>query len=93
MKYYTAVLKKSGKQFVALCLELGVVGSGNTRPKAMQSLRDAIVSYLDYAAEAGLPETRPIAINELHEFLFYDKRAKLMKSRNGQMQLTTLSYA
>ncbi|MDZ7367435.1 MAG: type II toxin-antitoxin system HicB family antitoxin [candidate division KSB1 bacterium] len=62
--------KKSGNQFVALCLELGVVGSGNTRPKAMQSLRDAIASYLDYAAETGLPETRPIAINELHEFLF-----------------------
>jgi predicted RNase H-like HicB family nuclease len=93
MKNYTAILKKSGKQFVALCLELGVVGSGDTRPKAIQSLRDAIASYLDYAAEAGLPEMRPIAINELHEFLFYDKRTKLMKSRNGQMQLTTLSYA
>jgi predicted RNase H-like HicB family nuclease len=76
MKNYTAVLKKSGKQFVALCLELGVVGCGNTRAKAMQSLRAAVESYLDYAAEAGLPEARPVAIQELHEFLFLDKLAK-----------------
>jgi predicted RNase H-like HicB family nuclease len=93
MKNYTAILKKSGKQFVALCLELGVVGSGNTRPQAVQSLRDAIDSYLEYALEAGLPETRPVAIKELHEFLFYDKRAKFMKSRNSHAHLTTLSYA
>jgi predicted RNase H-like HicB family nuclease len=69
MKYYTAVLKKSGKQFVALCLELGVVGSGSTRSQATQSLRAAIDSYIDYAAEVGLPETRPVAIQQLNEFL------------------------
>lgn len=93
MKYYTAILKKSGKQFVALCLELGVVGCGNTRPQAMQSLRAAIDSYIDYAGEVGLPETRPVAIQQLHEFIFFDKRAQFMKSRNGQAQVTTLSYA
>lgn len=93
MKNFTAVLKKSGNQFVALCLELGVVGCGDTRPKAMHSLRAAIDSYLDYAADAGLPESRPVAIQELHEFLFYDQRAKPVKTRNGETQLTTLSYA
>jgi predicted RNase H-like HicB family nuclease len=71
MKNYTAVLKKSGKQCIALCLELGVVSCGTTRRKAMKSLRDAIDSYLDYAAEVGLPESRPVAIRELHEFLFF----------------------
>jgi predicted RNase H-like HicB family nuclease len=69
MSYYTAVLKKSGKQFVALCLELGVIGCGKTRPQAMQSLRAAVDSYLDYATEVGLPETRPVAIQQLTEFL------------------------
>ena len=93
MNNYTAVLKKSGKQFVALCLEIGVVGSGTTRPKAIKSLRDAIDSYLDYAAEVGLPGSRPVAISQLHEFLFFDKQAKPDKVRNGKMQLTTLSYA
>jgi len=93
MKHYTAVLKKSGKQFVALCLELGVVGSGNTRLQAMQSLRAAIDSYLEYATEVGLPETRPIAIQQLHEFLFFDKRAKSAKNRIDYANLTTLSYA
>jgi predicted RNase H-like HicB family nuclease len=69
MSYYTAVLKKSGKQFVALCLELGVIGCGKTRPQAMQSLRAAIDSYIDYAAEVGLSKTRPVAIQLLSEFL------------------------
>lgn len=70
MNHYTAVLKRSGKQFVALCLELGVVGCGDTRLKAMRSLRAAIDSYLDYAMDVGLPESCPVAIQELHEFLF-----------------------
>jgi predicted RNase H-like HicB family nuclease len=93
MKNYTAVLKKSGNQFVALCLELGVVGCGATRPKAMKSLRDAIDSYLDYAKDAGLPDSRPVAISQLHEFIFLDKQAKPIRARNGKMQLTALSYA
>ncbi len=62
MKNYTAILKKSGNQFVALCLELGVVGCGHTRPQALNSLRAAMNSYLDYAKETNLPETRPVAI-------------------------------
>lgn len=90
---YTAILKKSGKQFVALCLELGVVGIGTTRPQALQSLQAAIDSYLDYAEDVGLPTSRPVAISELHEFLFYDSSAKPVKSRNGRAELTMLSYA
>ncbi len=57
--YYTAILKKSGKQHVALCLELGVVGSGNTRLRALHSLWAAIASYQDYAEETGLAENSP----------------------------------
>lgn len=68
---HTAILKKSGKQFVALCLELGVVGIGRTRPCALQSMQDAIASYQDYAAETGLPRTRSVAVRELREFLFF----------------------
>jgi len=83
MKNYTAIFKKSGKQFVALCLELGVVGSGNTRPQALKSLQEAIASYLDYAAETGLPESRPVAIQQLHEFIYFDKRAKLVFRQLG----------
>jgi hypothetical protein len=74
-------------------LELGVVGIGTTRPQALQSLQAAIDSYLDYAREVGLPEARPIAIRELHEFLFYDSLAKPIKSRNHHAELTMLSYA
>ena len=70
MKNYTAIIKKSGNQFVAMCLELSVVGCGQTRSKAVQSLLAAIESYQEYATEVGLPETRPVAIQRLHEFLF-----------------------
>lgn len=92
-QHFTAVLRKSGKQFVALCLELGIVGCGTTRPQALRSLQAALDSYLEYAGETGLPNTRPIAIRDLHEFLFYDSLAKPVKSRNGHAELTMLSYA
>ena len=93
MRNYTAVLKKSGSQYVALCLELGVVGQGPTRSKALRGLREAIDSYLQYAKVVDLPGSRPVAIQQLHEFLFLDKHAKLIKNRNDKTRLTTLSYA
>jgi len=62
--------QKSDNQFVALCLELGVVGCGQSRRKAIQGLQAAIESYLEYATEIGLLETHPAAIQQLHEFLF-----------------------
>ena len=66
---YSAVLKKSGNQYLALCLELGVVGGGNTPAMAKKILRDAIETYLDYAKEEGLSNERPVSLKELHEFL------------------------
>lgn len=76
MKNYTAVLKKSGNQFVALCLELGVVGCGQTRSEAMRCLESAIESYQEYATEVGLPETRPVAMNEVEKFLLWGQEVK-----------------
>ncbi|MBM4166258.1 MAG: type II toxin-antitoxin system HicB family antitoxin [Ignavibacteria bacterium] len=64
----SAVLKKSGNQYLALCLELGVIGSGNTPTTAKKTLREAIESYLEYAQEEWLSNERPVSIKELHEF-------------------------
>jgi predicted RNase H-like HicB family nuclease len=94
MDTYSAILKKSGTQYLALCLELGVVGSGNTPTSAKKCLQDAIESYLEYAREEGLPDERPISIKELHEFLYYDDLFKEeKKKRESRVALRVLKYA
>ena len=68
MREYTIILKKSGEQYVSLCLELTVVGCGATKEEAISSVRDAIDSYVN-SIEAGMPLERPIPLDLLHEFL------------------------
>lgn len=68
IKEYTIVLKKSQAQYVSLCLELMVVGCGETKEEAVESVRDAIYSYLD-SYEEGMPLDRPVPLELLHEFL------------------------
>ncbi len=69
---HTMVLRKSHGQWVALCLENGVIGQGTTKEEAGRKLRDAIGSF--EAAHADDPDvySAPISIRELHEFLTYD---------------------
>ncbi|PSB27795.1 type II toxin-antitoxin system HicB family antitoxin [Stenomitos frigidus] len=69
MAFYTLVLRQSAGYWVALCLENGIVGQGETQNQAMQALQDAIdsvqsVKELDQAVYAA-----PLSIGELHEFL------------------------
>lgn len=65
---FTIILKKSGKQYVSLCLENMVVGCGKTKDEAIESLKEAILSYLD-STEEGMSLERPIPLDLLHEFL------------------------
>ena len=92
MNKFSAVLKKSGDQYVALCLELGVVGSGSTTGEAKKVLIDAIESYLDYAKEESLNEDRPVSVKELHEFLFYEEIPD-PSQLEGNVSLALLQYA
>ena len=68
MREYTIILKKSGDQYVSLCLELTVVGCGATKEEAISSVKDAIDSYVN-SIEAETPPERPIPLDLLHEFL------------------------
>jgi len=68
MKEYTIILKRSGRQYVSLCLELTAVGSGGTKVETISSVKDAIDSYVN-SVEAGIPPERPIPLDLLHEFL------------------------
>jgi len=43
MDFYTAVLRKSGRDWVALCLENGLVGQGDSKELAVTKLKEALV--------------------------------------------------
>jgi len=69
MDFYTVVLRKSGSYWVALCLENGFVGQGNTKENAIEKLKEAIDSLGDVYKEESEVYTAPLSIRELHEFL------------------------
>ena len=66
---YTIVVKKSGDQYVTLCLELSVAGCGDTRQEALENTRLAIESYLEAMEADALSPLRPVPLGVLHEFL------------------------
>ena len=68
LKEYTIVLKKSGGQYVSLCLESMVVGCGKTKDEAIESVKEAILSYIG-SMEEGMSLERPVPLDLLHEFL------------------------
>ncbi len=67
--FYTAVLRKSEKYWVSLCLENGLVGQGKTKEESLTKLKEAIGSFLDAGKEDAGIAARPVSIGELHEFL------------------------
>ena len=69
MDFYTVVLRKSGNYWVALCLENGLVGQGNTKEKAIEKLKESIDSFDAVYKEESDVYTAPLSIRELHEFL------------------------
>lgn len=69
MDFYTVVLRKSGDYWVALCLENGFVGQGNTKENAIAKLKESIDSFDDVCKEESEVYTASLSIKELHEFL------------------------
>lgn len=69
MDFYTVILRRSAGNWVALCLENGLVGQGDTQDNAIAKLKQAIDSFQDvYEAEPDI-YCAPVPIRELHEFL------------------------
>lgn len=66
MNFYTTVFRKSAGYWIALCLENGIVGQGDTKDEAVNKLKEAIESVLEIEKDIDLA---PISIKELHEFL------------------------
>ncbi|MEG4285461.1 hypothetical protein QUB68_20230 [Microcoleus sp. A006_D1] len=69
INFYTIIIRNSANNWVALCLENGLVGQGNTPEQSIDKLKQAIESFSEvYEAESDI-YVSPLAINELHEFL------------------------
>jgi len=78
MKSYTCLIKKEGRQYTSLCVELDVASCGDSEKEAFQSLKDAIETYLEYMRDEGREDEiyRPVPMNELKDFLFSDSSDK-----------------
>lgn len=69
--FYTFVFRKSGREWVALCLENGLVGQGATKTAAIQKLKQAIESLDEVLRSESDVYHAPISVRELHEFLTF----------------------
>ncbi|MGH2568816.1 MAG: type II toxin-antitoxin system HicB family antitoxin [Bacteroidota bacterium] len=69
-KRYTALVKRYGDHYVALCIELNVASQGDSLQEAKQNLQDAMREYLEFLHEKGEEKTtRPVDAETLREFL------------------------
>ena len=72
-KRLTGIIKKHGKFYVGLCIELNVASQGDTLEQARLNLLDACNEYLAYLLENGLEKTaRPADVKILKEFMLKD---------------------
>ncbi len=69
MDFYTTVLRRSDKYWVALCLENGIVGQGGSKDEAIKKLLYAIESFKESQQLKNDVFSTPISVGELHEFL------------------------
>src|SRR4030066_1578785 len=69
MDFFTMVLRKSGSDWVTLCLENGLVGQGMTKEESIRKLKEAIECVEDIKKVEEDVYSAPISIKELHEFL------------------------
>jgi predicted RNase H-like HicB family nuclease len=79
MEFYTAVLRKSDRYWVALCLENGLVGQADSKEGALARLKEAIDSFEDVRKEESNVVSAPVSIGELHEFLTVDSTAPTLE--------------
>jgi len=68
-KKYTAIIRKSKLEYVAICLELNVCARGDDLANVEKNLKEAIESYLRDIKEHPETVVSPISTDELIEFL------------------------
>ena len=78
MDFYTVVLRKSGGYWVALCLENGLVGQGDTKESAIEKLKEAIDSFDDVYKEEQ-EEIKNRQLNLLDKGFYLGKKLYLKR--------------
>ena len=74
MDFYTVILRQIGGHWVALCLENGIVGQGETQDSAVTKLKQAIESFQEVYESKSDIYSAPVSIKELHEFLMVESK-------------------
>jgi predicted RNase H-like HicB family nuclease len=69
VRTYTAIVRKSKLEYVAVCLELNVSARGEDLASVEKNLRNAIELYLDDINEHPETSVSPISTEEFIEFL------------------------
>ena len=86
---YTAIVRKSGTHYLAVCLELNLVAQGSDLPEVEKNLREAIESYLEEISISPETVVDPIPIQEFIEFL-NDTESEPMGESSGNFILKPL---
>jgi predicted RNase H-like HicB family nuclease len=68
-KKYTAIIRKSKLEYVAICLELNVSARGDDLADVEKNLKTAIELYLEDTKEHPETSVSPISTDEIIEFL------------------------
>ena len=68
----TCLIKKEGSQYASLCVELDVASCGKSKTEAIDGLKRAIETYIEYMVSEGRQKeiSRPVPMDELKGFLF-----------------------
>jgi predicted RNase H-like HicB family nuclease len=66
---YTAIIRKSKLEYVAVCLELDVSARGDDLAEVEKNLKKAIELYLEDIKDHPETSVSPISIEEFIEFL------------------------
>jgi len=74
----TCFIKREGNQYASLCVDLDVASCGRTKKEALDGLKRAIESYIEYMTSEGHEKDiyRPVPMNELKKFLFPEDEIK-----------------
>jgi predicted RNase H-like HicB family nuclease len=65
MDFYTIILRQSAGQWIALYLENGIVGQGETQDRAITKLKQAIESFQEVYKSNSDIYCAPVPIREL----------------------------
>lgn len=66
---YTAIIRKSKQDYVAVCLELNISATGETLADVEKNLRDSIVLYNEDIREHPETVVSSISIDDFIDFL------------------------